>query len=780
MPRALLHGSSQVAGLGLVNLEAEQLAMHVSGLITQLRKNDKVGKTMQASIDALQIYMGVEQQFFLLQAERYEHRPDRRSSQIVYMWEELNEVGCTINSNQFWTPTSKGRNDVSVIEAIMDTKRKRKGTSNHLPKTAIWYANACRLYLNVTMLNEISTPCGKYIHNWAMDGSKKNSNNKLIYPHQGKPPPHVWKVWRECILATFLKTSTVMQPTLHKQLCYVNIAEPRPWRERIKEGMKLEAAVKEELPDYIREAIGTVILPQDNGLQLSKDLLQSKTVSWTDGSVKDKVGAHSYTIRPQNDSEDNCIKGAGGTPGDSNTMTSLRAEHFGVFVAIIFMDIITVIHGHRNRGRHIHYTDSKSVIMRVENNEYMTEKKYDSTDYDIWQESIKAVERATTVQFDLRHVKGHQRETMHKILKEQGPLSREATYNDWCDIAAETERENHQQPVQLCYLNAATVYLKTRTTLVTASAYTKIYSMKTIPTAEEYVRGKLNITVEEQNMINWDAMGNYTKTLAISQRVKVMKYIYNWQNVGVQKQLHQWANTEEYMCPFDCGQKEDSQHYLTCKKSCDKMSRMCMEAINRWMIMVRTNNKVRIQLMDIFYEELPIKRSTLKIQYKAPTQFEQAVEEQQQLGWHKTLKGLFSKKWGEIQEEEYKKIRQREKLEIWYTGNWWTKHLIKNIIFWALNEWQKRNEHLHKEIEQRVLEKNRRKCNEEIMELYRNQEVRPMAQLKRYFRLPLIDKLQQNPSRQKQWIETIRALHDKVAMQKRKNKLALQNSFSIV
>ena len=156
------------------------------------------------------------------------------------------------------------------------------------------------------------------------------------------------------------------------------------------------------------------------------------------------------------------------------------------------------------------------------------------------------------------------------------------------------------------------------------------------------------------------------------------------------------------------------------------------------------------------------------------------MKEQQQIGWHKTLKGLFSTTWGDIQEEEYKKIREREKLEIWYTGNWWTKHLIKNIIFWALNEWQKRNEHLHKEIEQRVLEKNRRKCNEEIMELYRNQEVRPMAKLKRYFRLPLIDKLQQNPSRQKQWIETIRALHDKVAMQKRKNKLALQNSFSIV
>ena len=110
-------------------------------------------------------------------------------------------------------------------------------------------------------------------------------------------------------------------------------------------------------------------------------------------------------------------------------------------------------------------------------------------------------------------------------------------------------------------------------------------------------------------------------------------------------------------------------------------------------------------------------------------------------------------------------------MEVWYTGTWWTKHLIKHIIFWALNEWQKRNEHLHKDIEQRQAETTRRKNNEEIIELYRLQEDRPVAKVNRYYKTALIDKLQQNPSRQRQWIETIRALRDKVAMQNSKNKL---------
>ena len=88
-----------------------------------------------------------------------------------------------------------------------------------------------------------------------------------------------------------------------------------------------------------------------------------------------------------------------------------------------------------------------------------------------------------------------------------------------------------------------------------------------------------------------------------------------------------------------------------------------------------------------------------------------------------------------------------------------------------MNEWQKRNEHLHKDIEERETEKLRRKCHEDVVELYQQQEIRPTARLKRYFKIPLIEKLQQKPGRQRQWIDTIRALSDKVAMQNSKNKL---------
>ena len=174
--------------------------------------------------------------------------------------------------------------------------------------------------------------------------------------------------------------------------------------------------------------------------------------------------------------------------------------------------------------------------------------------------------------------------------------------------------------------------------------------------------------------------------------------------------------------------------------------------------------------MKIFYDKLPIKRPGLNVQYAKPNLFDKALDEQDRIGWKLTMKGIFSREWGKIQEIEYDKIRKREKLEVWYTGTWWTKHLIKNIIFWALNEWQKRNEHLHKEVEQRLIEKKRKENHKDIVELYEKQENRPKGRMKRYFNMPLIDKLQQNPNRQRQWIESIRALNDKTTTQNSKNR----------
>ena len=60
--------------------------------------------------------------------------------------------------------------------------------------------------------------------------------------------------------------------------------------------------------------------------------------------------------------------------------------------------------------------------------------------------------------------------------------------------------------------------------------------------------------------------------------------------------------------------------------------------------------------MAIFYDKLPARRPGLNVQYAMPIFFDKAMDEQEQLGWKLTMKGIFSKEWGKIQDDEYKKI----------------------------------------------------------------------------------------------------------------------------
>jgi len=76
--------------------------------------------------------------------------------------------------------------------------------------------NACRLYLNVTMLSEIMDANGEYMQQWAMHGTQQNET-AMDYPYQPKPPPRAWKTWRDALHATYLDINrTADSCPLHK------------------------------------------------------------------------------------------------------------------------------------------------------------------------------------------------------------------------------------------------------------------------------------------------------------------------------------------------------------------------------------------------------------------------------------------------------------------------------------------------------------------------------------------------------------------------------------
>ena len=114
--------------------------------------------------------------------------------------------------------------------------------------------------------------------------------------------------------------------------------------------------------------------------------------------------------------------------------------------------------------------------------------------------------------------------------------------------------------------------------------------------------------------IDWLAIEQYMNSLPQSKRIKVAKYIHDWQNVGSQKlKFQQSTKSEETQenetidqCPFECGQSENPQHYLRCRKCPNnEENRTQLKSIRKWMENVHTHPVIRvvlIQQMEAWFE----------------------------------------------------------------------------------------------------------------------------------------------------------------------------------
>ena len=72
-----------------------------------------------------------------------------------------------------------------------------------------------------------------------------------------------------------------------------------------------------------------------------------------------------------------------------------------------------------------------------------------------------------------------------------------------------------------------------------------------------------------------------------------------------------------------------------------------------------------------------------------------------------------------IQDREYGRLKQQgEEIPNYKTGMWWTTRMIRLIIYFALNEWQVRNDHLHEKKEKTAREVRRTQLKEVTYKMY--------------------------------------------------------------
>jgi len=200
------------------------------------------------------------------------------------------------------------------------------------------------------------------------------------------------------------------------------------------------------------------------------------------------------------------------------------------------------------------------------------------------------------------------------------------------------------------------------------------------------------------HLIDWPSFERYFESIPLAKRIKVSKYVHDWQNTGSQKV--KFARSQhrkdpldkaEYhafsKCPMNCGECEKPQHYLHCIKNPkpEEITR-CVQNIANWMTKAGTPDPLKIIIIKAMKAWLP--DGTVEVEWEYPEDEDhagitQALAEQKQIGWHNFFKGRISQTWTDIQQREYTKQSQHrintndEPLPKHYSGTWWAANLIK-------------------------------------------------------------------------------------------------------
>ena len=108
-------------------------------------------------------------------------------------------------------------------------------------------------------------------------------------------------------------------------------------------GMTMKEIIDRLPPEY-KQVVGAVALPRDDGWHSQNASGRSGQTmwAWSDGTVKQGEGAHTYTLRTSSDDAKECSEGSSMTPRDPTTICSLRTEHCGAFAIALIAHIICI------------------------------------------------------------------------------------------------------------------------------------------------------------------------------------------------------------------------------------------------------------------------------------------------------------------------------------------------------------------------------------------------------------------------------------------------------
>jgi hypothetical protein len=189
--------------------------------------------------------------------------------------------------------------------------------------------------------------------------------------------------------------------------------------------------------------------------------------------------------------------------------------------------------------------------------------------------------------------------------------------------------------------------------------------------------------------INWKAQQAAMLKLSIADQQRIQKFIHKWLPTG--KILHREQKSNSPYCPLCANEIEDNLHMFHCVHPIQVKEQQKLSLY----ISKQQHSPEMPELAQLL--EWALANCSQQENWKVkpeiyPSTLQNAIKEQNVIGWNQLFYGRISREFGLAQEEHY---RWRKMSEITHNGQRWTRDLIYHIWKTTLALWENRNKAKH-------------------------------------------------------------------------------------
>ena len=695
MSKAIRYAPFHVGGAGFKELYIEQGALVLQQIQKYLNSpQTPIGKMLVMALSWTQAFLGTSK-FFL----EYPHHPIPPSgpSFLLDLRLFLQHINGSIQLQNPPTSNQLRQHDRFIMDIVLSQQQWKR--------THIIQINACRRFLQVQTLADITNMQGTRILSSVMHGTSEPNRSTVRISMFNQPRPHekLWKTWRRFLLSISNKYGVLSQP-LHRWT--TDVHKTRHWPPTLYDPStdNLMTHVTESqyflhhryspgcfsirptdqivaatgfptattiTMDTLRPEANFVIAQQSDvftthvGLrvpihvneweyrlfthchrispqaEIANQVLAGNLITCSDGSSTDAGGGAFGYVIATSEGQ-RLIHGKGPAPGAHPN--SFRSEAYGVLAIVRWLHHAYVQWPIDHKPIITHYLDNSSVIRRIERTletTWMAPNQRLLPEQDVIDEIVATI-KTLPIQLEIKWVKGHQDST---IPYDQLPLP--AQLNCEADKQAESwyHEPNHNMTT-IPPLPTTPSQLVLHQLPITSHLKRRVHSSIAVPRLHAYLKKRFEWSDNVFANIDWGLYQHIIKKYK-EQWTTLVKHLHAISPTG--HIAHRNNHLLPHACPSCSHPFETNQHIMICEHPSRAQWRQ--QTISK--IIQYSEGVADPYLVDILRDGLSRFHRQLEPINPAhyPTQYTLLITSQNAIGWEHIYRGRWSVSWQTLQDE---------------------------------------------------------------------------------------------------------------------------------